>query len=153
MGPADQCRHEEQWQNPIASGAPWTWISTAPQKQLPLYSFWLGIRSSWLPAPVVESGTSDPSCGHPHQAGAALGDPLYAARAPNENDCTSSTHDRASAAADERRQWAFVAPPGRGCPFAMPVSPRWVPYASRSRLACASRKPCSQLPRRGARSP
>src|SRR5262245_55284629 len=36
-GPADQLRHELQWQNPIAAGAPVTVISTAPQKQLPLY--------------------------------------------------------------------------------------------------------------------
>jgi hypothetical protein len=34
-GPADQCRHDSQWQYPIASGDPDTSISTAPQKQLP----------------------------------------------------------------------------------------------------------------------
>jgi hypothetical protein len=35
-GPADQLRHELQWQNPMATGWPVTVSSTAPQKQLPL---------------------------------------------------------------------------------------------------------------------
>ena len=34
-GAADQDRHALQWQYPIASGAPFTSISTAPQKQCP----------------------------------------------------------------------------------------------------------------------
>src|SRR4051812_47894558 len=36
-GPADQLRHDRQWQNHIAAGWPVTVSSTAPQKQLPLY--------------------------------------------------------------------------------------------------------------------
>jgi hypothetical protein len=36
-GPADQERHELQWQYPIASGFPVTSISTEPQKQDPLF--------------------------------------------------------------------------------------------------------------------
>jgi hypothetical protein len=34
-GPADQDRHDVQWQNPITFGCPETSSSTAPQKQLP----------------------------------------------------------------------------------------------------------------------
>src|SRR6185369_11090630 len=36
-GAADQLRHDEQWQYPAAAASPSTLISTAPQKQLPLY--------------------------------------------------------------------------------------------------------------------
>jgi hypothetical protein len=36
-GAADHDRHDPQWQYPIASGAPLTSISTAPQKQRPPY--------------------------------------------------------------------------------------------------------------------
>jgi len=35
-GPPDQERQERQWQYPMASGAPVTSTSTAPQKQLPV---------------------------------------------------------------------------------------------------------------------
>jgi hypothetical protein len=35
-GPADQLRHDSQWQYPIAAGSPLTVNCTAPQKQLPL---------------------------------------------------------------------------------------------------------------------
>src|SRR5690242_16726244 len=35
-GPPDQDRQERQWQYPIASGAPETSSSTAPQKQFPV---------------------------------------------------------------------------------------------------------------------
>jgi hypothetical protein len=34
-GPADQWRHDSQWQYPIAAGAPVTSNFTSPQKQLP----------------------------------------------------------------------------------------------------------------------
>jgi hypothetical protein len=34
-GPADQCRHDSQWQKPIAAGSPTTSNSTSPQKQRP----------------------------------------------------------------------------------------------------------------------
>jgi hypothetical protein len=34
-GPADQCRHEAQWQYPMALGSPVTSKLTSPQKQLP----------------------------------------------------------------------------------------------------------------------
>jgi predicted RNA methylase len=33
-GPADQCRHEAQWQKPITAGVPVTLSLTLPQKQL-----------------------------------------------------------------------------------------------------------------------
>jgi hypothetical protein len=36
-GPADQCRHDSQWQYPIAAGSPDTVNSTAPQKHLPAW--------------------------------------------------------------------------------------------------------------------
>src|SRR5450432_1101077 len=36
-GPSDHDRHERQWQYPMASGDPVTSISTAPQKQLPIW--------------------------------------------------------------------------------------------------------------------
>jgi hypothetical protein len=36
-GAADQLRQDEQWQYPAAAASPSTLISTAPQKQLPLY--------------------------------------------------------------------------------------------------------------------
>lgn len=45
-GLADHCRHEWQWQYPMASGFPATQSSTAPQKQRPLYSFSVGMMSS-----------------------------------------------------------------------------------------------------------
>src|SRR6187455_2648475 len=35
-GPADQWRHDSQWQYPIATGSPVTRSEIAPQKQLPL---------------------------------------------------------------------------------------------------------------------
>jgi hypothetical protein len=35
-GPADQRRHDSQWQYPIATGSPLTANWTAPQKQLPM---------------------------------------------------------------------------------------------------------------------
>jgi hypothetical protein len=35
-GPADQCRHDVQWQYPMPAGSPLTVNCTAPQKQLPL---------------------------------------------------------------------------------------------------------------------
>ena len=37
-GAAAHCRQDPQWQNPIATGFPTTWTSTAPQKQRPRYS-------------------------------------------------------------------------------------------------------------------
>lgn len=36
-GPADQRRHESQWQYPMATGLPVTANSTAPQKQRPVW--------------------------------------------------------------------------------------------------------------------
>ncbi|HWD36542.1 MAG TPA: hypothetical protein VG840_10295, partial [Casimicrobiaceae bacterium] len=38
-GPADQCRHDSQWQYPIAAGSPVAVNCTAPQKQLPACCF------------------------------------------------------------------------------------------------------------------
>jgi hypothetical protein len=47
-GAADQLRHDDQWQYPAAAASPSTLISTAPQKQLPLYDLamvpLLGVR-------------------------------------------------------------------------------------------------------------
>src|SRR3954465_2814747 len=61
-GPADQLRHDRQWQNPIAAGWPVTVSSTAPQKQLPLYVFSLLM---W-PLPEVDAR------GYGHRSGDAM---------------------------------------------------------------------------------
>src|SRR5678816_2341910 len=58
-GAADQLRHDEQWQYPAAAASPSTLISTAPQKQLPLYDLaivpllemWVGPCARVVPEP------------------------------------------------------------------------------------------------------
>src|SRR5580698_3830521 len=53
-GPADQLRHDSQWQYPIPAGSPETSNCTSPQKQLPSWIFSLAM----LNLPVVSKQVS-----------------------------------------------------------------------------------------------